>query len=89
MQILGISLIWHFLSIIPATFVYTWLYNNSRGSLLTAVIFHMWLNVSEYIVPLDVYDGVGSGLVVLAIVNWIAAGIVSINFSHQSKSLNT
>ena len=85
MNILGWRLIWHFLAVLSVTFLYTWLYNHTRGSLLVVVVFHMWQDVAEYIVPLGVYEGRASGLVISAAVNWIVAVIVAIGWIRQTS----
>jgi len=70
-------LIWHLLVVLPMTFLYTWLYNHVQGSLLAIVVFHMWQDVSEYIVPLGIYEGASDGIVISAAVNWIVALVLA------------
>lgn len=45
-----------FLNIVLTTFIYTWFYNNTRGSLLVAALFHVSLNLFEYIIPLGLAE---------------------------------
>jgi membrane protease YdiL (CAAX protease family) len=66
-------MIWHLLTVLPAAMLYTWLYNHVQGSLLAIVVFHMWQDVVEYIVPLGLYEGAADGLVISAAANWIVA----------------
>lgn len=42
---------WYVVNTISLTVVMTWLFNNTRGSLLIAVLFHTASNVSDWIVP--------------------------------------
>jgi membrane protease YdiL (CAAX protease family) len=72
-NLLGWRLVWHALNVLPVAIPYTWLYNHVRGSLLALVIFHMWQDVIEYIVPLGLYEGAADGLVISIVVNWIVA----------------
>lgn len=73
----GRLMIWHFLTVLPMAFFYTWLYNRARGSLLAIVVLHMWQDVTEYIVPLGVYENDASGLIVSAVVNWVVAAALA------------
>lgn len=42
---------WYFFNIVPFTILLTWIYNNTGGSLLLAVLFHTVNNICEWIVP--------------------------------------
>lgn len=42
---------WYVVNTVSLTIVMTWLFNNTRGSLLIAVLFHTASNVSDWIVP--------------------------------------
>lgn len=67
------------LNIVLTAVVFTWLYSHTSGSLLIAVLFHMTLNVAEYIVPIGVADAGLTRqvlqLVVLLVVVAAAVGI--------------
>lgn len=67
----------YILIVIPATIIFTWVYNNTDGSLLIAIVFHMMLDVAEYIVPLGLYEGNILKLTINAIVNWSIAILLS------------
>lgn len=43
-------------NIFLTTFIYTWVFNRTQGSLLIAVLFHASLNVAEYVVPIGMTD---------------------------------
>jgi len=42
---------WHALSVLAMTVLMTWVYNNTRGSLLIVVLFHAFSNFSDWVVP--------------------------------------
>ena len=84
--LLGWRLIWHFLTVLPVTILYTWLYNHVQGSLLAIVVFHMWQDVTEYLVPLGLYEGAADGLIVSAVVNWIVAAVLAAGWVKQALS---
>ena len=44
--------LWYLLTTIPFTIVFTWVYNNTKGSLLIAVLFHTASNFSDWLVPI-------------------------------------
>jgi membrane protease YdiL (CAAX protease family) len=50
---------WYLFLIVPLTILFTWLWNNTRGSLLIVVLFHAMNNASDWIVP--VQPGLSSG----------------------------
>ena len=52
--LLSISGIFVFLNIALTTVIITWVYNLSKESLLVAALFHMTLNVTEYVVPIGI-----------------------------------
>ena len=39
---------WHILLVIPSAIIFTWVFNNTQGSLLAAILFHMSLDVAEW-----------------------------------------
>lgn len=60
--------------------LYTWLYNNTRGSLLLVTIFHAASNTAGFFLPIaNTASTSNTGALVIAIaLIWLAAGIVTI-----------
>ena len=50
--LLGPINFWYMFSIIPFTIIFTWVYNNTKGSLLIAVLFHTASNTADWLVPI-------------------------------------
>jgi membrane protease YdiL (CAAX protease family) len=70
---------WYFLTIIPFTVLMTWVFNNTGGSLLLAVLFHTASNVSDWIVPSmpSLSDVAGMRVFIIkAMLTWVAALVV-------------
>ena len=70
------SLAWFVAAHLALAVLYTWLYNNTRGSLLLVSLFHACGNTAGMFLPvtLGVVGGVGDNLLVLLI--WAAAAAV-------------
>jgi hypothetical protein len=65
------------LNVVGTTVIYTWLFNRTGGSLLVAVLFHMTLNVAEWVVPVGLFEGDTTSLFIQSIVLWlVVAGLV-------------
>ena len=82
----GIPVYQFFLQQMLLAILYTWLYNHVQGSLLAIVVFHMWQDVTEYLVPLGLYEGAADGLIVSAAVNWIVAAVLAAGWVKQALS---
>lgn len=54
--LLSISGIFIFANIFLTTFIFTWVYNHTQGSIFIAALFHMTLNVVEFVVPIGLID---------------------------------
>ncbi len=52
--LLSIAGVFIFLNITLTAVIFTWVLNHTRGSLLYAALFHMTLNVTEFIVPIGI-----------------------------------
>jgi membrane protease YdiL (CAAX protease family) len=42
---------WHMVAVLAMTILITWVYNNTHGSLLIAVLFHTFSNFADWVVP--------------------------------------
>jgi len=62
-----------FFNIMLTTVIMTWVYNHTRGSLFIAALFHMTLNIAEYVAPLGMAQA-GLSRQVLQIALIIATG---------------
>jgi membrane protease YdiL (CAAX protease family) len=71
----GRSFFWFTVFSMPAAVLYTWLYNNSRGSLLLATLFHATNNTVGMFLPVS-FAVTGGIIPNLAIVLYIIAAIV-------------
>ena len=69
---------------------YSWVFNNTSGSLLIAVLFHMTLNVAEWVVPIGLFSegGANRGLIQVAVV-WSAVAALVLLFGPQLRPLGT
>jgi uncharacterized protein len=75
--LLSITGVFLFLNIMLTTVVFTWVYNHTRGSLLIAALFHMTLNVSEYIVPIGyISEDVRGHLLQIAVILLFIFGLL-------------
>lgn len=54
--LLSVSGIFIFVNIFLATPIFTWVYNHTNGSIFIAALFHMTLNVAEFVVPIGMTD---------------------------------
>ena len=55
-----LPLSWFLLQIMGSTFLYTWMYNHTRGSLLSAMVFHASSNAAVGLLPILQLDNGGS-----------------------------
>jgi membrane protease YdiL (CAAX protease family) len=77
--------IWFVLNVVATTVVYTWVFNNTGGSLLIAVLFHMTLNVAEWVAPIGLFEGDTTGLAIQVAVLWLVVAALVIGFGPQLR----
>jgi len=77
--------IWFAPNVVATTVIYTWVFNNTAGSLLIAVLFHMTLNVAEWVVPIGLFEGDMTGLTIQVAVLWIVVAALVIRFGPQLR----
>ncbi len=68
--------VWYLLSIVGTTFIYTWVYNRTQGSLLVAMLFHTFLNAAEWVIPIGLAEGDVSRYVINTILIWLVVGVL-------------
>ena len=79
--------LWYILTIIPFTIVFTWVYNNTKGSLLIAVLFHTASNFSDWLIPIVPFLDPASTLrpfILNSMFMWIAA---LLTISHPDRAV--
>ena len=74
---------WYMFLAIPSTIIFTWVYNNTKGSLLIAVLFHTASNTADWLVP--IMPGLTSAssmtpFILTGVLLWIVAITVVIAF---------
>jgi membrane protease YdiL (CAAX protease family) len=76
----GTTFGWYLFNILPLTFIINWFYLKSRGSVIPVMLFHASTNVIGSFIPtpMDVLNGLGSGIFLRAIVYWIIACVIII-----------
>jgi membrane protease YdiL (CAAX protease family) len=82
---------WYFFNVIPFTILVTWIYNNTRESLLMVALFHTASNVSDWIVPTlpTVTNATGiRPFIILGTLVWIAALVVIAIYGSKHLSRN-
>ena len=80
---------WYVFNTIALTIVMTWLFNNTRGSLLIAVLFHTVSNVSDWIVPVMPTIASASGarpFIIQGVLVWLTALTVIVIHGPENLS---
>lgn len=81
--LLSVFGIFEFINVIATTVIFTWVYNNTRGSLLIAALFHMTLNVAEYVVPINFTNAGLTRNLVQTVILWITIGLLVMRYGPQ------
>ncbi len=81
---------WYMFLIIPFTIIFTWVYNNTKGSLLIAVLFHTASNTADWLVPTMPSLTSASDIrpfILIGGLNWITAIILvnAFGMAHLSR----
>ncbi|MCK6539695.1 MAG: CPBP family intramembrane metalloprotease [Anaerolineales bacterium] len=80
------SIVWYTLFTLAASSLYTWLYNNTRGSLLLVVLFHAMGNTAGMILPAEF--AVPGGIVEnMLIVLYVLAAVI-VTFAAGAENLS-
>ncbi len=77
--------LWVLLSIIGTTFIYTWLYNRTQGSLLIAILFHTCLNAAEWVIPIGLMEGDVSRYTINTVLIWLVVAVLFIVFGAYPR----
>jgi membrane protease YdiL (CAAX protease family) len=69
---------WFLLQIFGSTFIYTWLFNRTNGSLMVALVFHTSSNAAVGLLPILPADNGGSlqPLWLVVALLWVLVGII-------------
>jgi len=68
--------LWYVLLGPAVTILLTWVFNNTRGSLLPAMLFHGAVNAAPGLLPLDAEGGLISMRVAVLIAAWLLVGVL-------------
>jgi membrane protease YdiL (CAAX protease family) len=89
------SIVWYTLFTLAATVLYTWLYNNTRGSLLLVILFHATQNTAGMLLPVKfaVPGGIVENLdvtlyIVAAIIVALTAGAKNLSRMEEKQLQN-
>ena len=83
----GLPMAGYLLHFFPLAILFTWVYNNTDGSVLMTMLFHTAFNVTTYILPVTP-QAVGNPLVFYSAVGllWIVAAVVVVIFGPSCLS---
>lgn len=77
---LSVAGVFVFFNITLTAILFTWVLNHTNGSLLYATLFHMTLNVTEFIVPIGIIESSTSrSILQLVVICLTVAGLVFIS----------
>lgn len=90
-ELIGPVIPWHFIAVMGVTVIMTWVYNNTNGSLLLAVLFHTASNASDWIVPVGLTGGaagISRASFILIMLRLLTAILLVVIFGAERLSRN-
>jgi len=78
--------LWYVLLGPAVTMLLTWIFNNTRGSLLPAMLFHGAVNAAPGLLPLDAEEGLISMRVAVLIAAWLMVGVAVALFGPEQMT---
>ncbi|MFU8772330.1 MAG: type II CAAX prenyl endopeptidase Rce1 family protein [Anaerolineales bacterium] len=71
------NLFWFTINGIALAFLFTWIYNNTGGSILMAILFHAAINLTPAFIPTIPYQGIAERIYHIQIgLNWLIALLI-------------
>lgn len=85
-ELLSISGLFIFANIVLTTVIFTWVYNQTGGSVFIAAVFHTTLNVIEYVVPIGISEaGLARNLIQIVLLSLTVMVIVFVSGPQLGK----
>jgi membrane protease YdiL (CAAX protease family) len=75
--------LWYVLLGPAVTIILTWIFKNTRGSLLPVMVFHGAVNAAPGLLPLDAEGGLVNMRVTVLIAAWLMVGVVVTAFGSE------
>ena len=80
---------WYCVQVLAQTIVYTWLYNNTKGSLLLVTLFHAASNTAAFFLPLsNTVTNILSAQIIETLV-WVFVGVVVVFIAGPARLSRT
>lgn len=82
-------MLWFLLMTVLASVIYTWVYNNTGGSVLLSALFHAATNFSEYVVPISPVNtgaGITPDFIALRVVYLLVAIVIAVSFQKTKTA---
>jgi membrane protease YdiL (CAAX protease family) len=75
--------LWYVLLGPAVTIILTWIFNNTRGSVLPAMLFHAAVNTTPGLLPLDARGGLLSMRVAVLVAAWLMVAVLIVLFGPE------